>query len=300
MIIEIVIWVVIVFGLIILGLLLWFLDKEDRKEKKQWKQNQKYIIEREKLSKKRDEERELKLKLDEERELKLKLDQDSKLTILKNQFILKYDKDENGTIDLVEEKDEINILLNKHQKIIVEKGKEYNQNYIQQFIKVSNYLKDKRKNIQLIFESLKNEGDLKSFENYVEVLDDDIHSYNLILFNSLNLIVSLIDDNQIAFYQIYETFDTLNMFDSKHEKDVSQKLTNIGDNLKNLMDEVSRMGDKITNAIGELTYVTEESNNQLNEQLSEIDSTLKVGNLISTINTYQNYKNNRNTKNLRG
>ena len=293
MIIEIVIWVVIVFGLIILGLVLWFLDKEDRKEKKRRKQNQKDIIEREKLSKKLDEERELKLKLDEERELKLKLDQDSKLTILKNQFILKYDKDENGTIDLVEEKNEINILLNKHQKIIVEKGKEYNQNYIQQFIKVSNYLKDKRKNIQLIFESLKDEGDLKSFENYVEVLDDDIHSYNLILFNSLNLIVSLIDDNQIAFYQIYETFDTLNMFDSKHEKDVSQKLTNIGDNLKNLMDEVSRMGDKITNAIGELTYVTEESNEQLSNQLSEIDSTMKVGNLINTINTYQNYKTNR-------
>jgi hypothetical protein len=40
------------------------------------------------------------------------------------------------------------------------------------------------------------------------------------------------------------------MFDSKHEKDVSQKLTSIGDNLKILMDEVSRMGDKITNAIG--------------------------------------------------
>ena len=289
------------FILFLLGVVLsiWGVVKENKKKDKQWKQKQKEIIDREKLSKKLDEERELKLKLDEERELKLKLDQDSKLTILKNQFILKYDKDENGTIDLVEEKDEINILLNKHQKIIVEKGKEYNQNYIQQFIKVSNYLKYKRKNIQLIFESLKNEGDLKSFENYVEVLDDDIHSYNLILFNSLNLIVSLIDDNQIAFYQIYETFDTLNMFDSKHEKDVSQKLTNIGDNLKNLMDEVSRMGDKITNAIGELTYVTEESNNQLNEQLNEIDSTLKVGNLISTINTYQNYKNNKNTKSLR-
>ena len=232
--------------------------------------------------------------------MKLKLEEDSKLTILKNQFILKYDKDKNGTIDLVEEKDEINILLNKHQKIIVEKGKEYNQNYIQQFIKVSNYLKYKRKNIQLIFESLKNEGDLKSFENYVEVLDDDIHSYNLILFNSLNLIVSLIDNNQIAFYQIYEMFDTLNMFDSKHEKDISQKLTNIGDGLKDLMYEVSRMCDKISNSINELTYVTEESNRQLTNQLSEIDSTIKVGNLISTINLYQNYKTNRNTRNLRG
>lgn len=233
-------------------------------------------------------------KEDEKRLIRKKDNEELQLNKLKNQFILRYDKDENGTIDLVEEKDEINILLNKHQKIIVEKGKEYNQNYIQQFIKVSNYLKDKRKNIQLIFESLKNEGDLKSFENYVEVLDDDIHSYNLILFNSLNLIVSLIDDNQIAFYQIYEMFDTLNMFDSKHEKDVSQKLTNIGDGLKDLMYEVSIMGDKITNAIGELNYITEESNKQLNEQLSEIDSTLKVGNLINTINTYQNYKTKRN------
>jgi hypothetical protein len=256
--------------------------------------------EREKLWENQIEETQVKLKLEEERELKLKLEEDSKLTILKNQFILKYDKDKNGTIDLVEEKDEINILLNKHQKIIVEKGKEYNQNYIQQFIKVSNYLKYKRKNIQLIFESLKNEGDLKSFENYVEVLDDDIHSYNLILFNSLNLIVSLIDNNQIAFYQIYEMFDTLNMFDSKHEKDISQKLTNIGDGLKDLMYEVSRMCDKISNSINELTYVTEESNRQLTNQLSEIDSTIKVGNLISTINLYQNYKTNRNTRNLRG
>ena len=42
------------------------------------------------------------------------------------------------------------------------------------------------------------------------------------------------------------------------------------------------------------TYnITEESNRQLTNQLSEIDSTLNVGNLIGVINTYQNYKINR-------
>jgi len=46
-------------------------------------------------------------------------------------------------------------------------------------------------------------------------------------------------------------------------------------------------------SVEELSYVTEQSNEQLSNQLSEIDSTMKVGNLISTINTYQNYKNNR-------
>jgi methyl-accepting chemotaxis protein len=107
------------------------------------------------------------------------------------------------------------------------------------------------------------------------------------------MIVSLVEDDMITFYEIHEMFDTLNMFDSKHEKDVSQKLTNIGDGLKDLMDEVRRMGNKISNSIQELSYVTEQSNEQLSNQLSEIDSTMKVGNLINTINTYQNYKNNK-------
>ena len=41
-------------------------------------------------------------------------------------------------------------------------------------------------------------------------------------------------------------------------------------------------------------------NSSLSSNLKSIDSTLKVGNLISTINTYQNYKINKNTKSLRG
>ena len=107
------------------------------------------------------------------------------------------------------------------------------------------------------------------------------------------MIVSLVEDDMITFYEIHEMFDTLNMFDSKHEKDISQKLTNIGDGLESLIYEIRDMGNKISNSIDELTYVTEQSNEQLENQLSEIDSTMKVGNLINTINTYQNYKNNR-------
>jgi len=57
--------------------------------------------------------------------------------------------------------------------------------------------------------------------------------------------------------------------------------------------EIRSMGNQISDSIGELNYITEESNKQLTNQLSEIDSTLKVGNLISVINTYQNYKTNR-------
>mgnify|MGYP000959231140 CR=1 FL=1 len=127
------------------------------------------------------------------------------------------------------------------------------------------------------------------------------------------MIVSFGEDD-ITFWKIYHVFDKLNMFDSQHEKDISKKLTNLGvglDNiskkltiienrLKDVMYEVRNVGEQITNSIQELTWMTEDSkeelSNQLSNQLSEIDSTLKVGNLISVINTYQNYKINKNTK----
>jgi methyl-accepting chemotaxis protein len=174
------------------------------------------------------------------------------------------------------------------------------RNYVQQFVKVSSYLKTKKGNIQSIFNSIKDTQHQGELDIYVEILKGEIHTYNLILFNSLNMIVSLVEGDMITFYEIHEMFDTINMFDSKHEKDVSQKLTNIGDGLESLMYEIRDMGSQMSNSIDELSYVTEESNRQLTNQLSEIDSTMKVGNLINTINTYQNYKNNKNTKNLRG
>ena len=212
----------------------------------------------------------------------------SKLKITQNNLLSQLDKDGNGEVDVVEGND-FNILLKKHQKSIVE----VDRNYVQQFVKVSSYLKTKKGNIQSIFNSIKDTPNQEVLNEYVEILKDEIHTYNLVLFNSLNMIVSLVEDDMITFYEIHEMFDTLNMFDSKHEKDVSQKLTNIGDGLESLMHEIKDVGNQISNSIDELSYVTEESNRQLTNQLSEIDSTMKVGNLISTINTYQNYKTNR-------
>ena len=255
----------------------------------------KFSLEEERLKREK-----LRLKKEEEERLKkekLRLKEELRLTKLnqsKSNVLSELDKDGNGEVDVIEGND-FNLLLKKHQKSIVE----IDRTYVQQFVKISGYLKTKEKNIQSIFNLIKDTPNQEVLKEYVEVLKDDIHSYNLILFNSLNMIVSLVEDDMITFYEIHEMFDTLNMFDSKHEKDISQKLTNIGDGLESLIYEIRDMGNKISNSIDELTYVTEQSNEQLENQLSEIDSTMKVGNLINTINTYQNYKNNKNTKNLR-
>ena len=217
------------------------------------------------------------------------------LQVSQTNVLSELDKDGNGEVDVVEGND-FNTLLKKHQKSILE----VDRNYVQQFVKVSSYLKTKKGNIQSIFNSIKDTPNQDVLNEYVEILKGEIHTYNLILFNSLNMIVSLVEDDMITFYEIHEMFDEINMFDSKHEKDVSQKLTNIGDGLESLMYKIRDMGNQISNSIEQLSYVTEQSNQQLQGQLSGIHSTLKVGNLISVINTYQNYKINKNTKSLRG
>ena len=247
-----------------------------------------------------EEERLKRLKEEEEKRLKreilglIEVLRLIKLNQSKSNVLSELDKDGNGEVDVIEGND-FNLLLKKHQKSIVE----VDRTYVQQFVKISGYLKTKEKNIQSIFNLIKDTPNQKVLNEYVEVLKDDIHSYNLILFNSLNMIVSLVEDEMITFYEIHEQFDTLNMFDSKHEKDISQKLSNIGDGLKNLIYEIRDMSDSINNSIGELSYVTEQSNRQLTEQLSEIDSSVKTNNLLTTIQTYQTYKINKNTRGLR-
>ena len=227
-----------------------------------------------------------KLELKEKEEKRLKEEQRLKeLKVLQTNLLSELDKDGNGEVDVIEGND-FNVLLKKHQISITE----IDRNYIQQFVKISSYLKTKKNNIQLIFNSIKDTPNEETLNQYVEILKDDIHSYNLILFNSLNMIVSLVEDDMITFYELHEMFDNLNIFDSKHEKDISQKLTNIGDGLKDLMYSIEEMGRNIENQMGELTYVTEQTNRVLDNQLQPINSSIKTNNLLTSINAYQTYK----------
>ena len=212
----------------------------------------------------------------------------------KDLFLNEFDSDGNGIIDVIEGVNDFSLLLKKHQKSIIE----IDRTYVQQFVKVSSYLKTKKNNIQSMFNSIKGTSNQKELNEYVGILKNEIHSYSLILFNSLNMIVSLVEDEMITFYEIHDSFDKLNIFNSNWENEVSQKLTNIGDGLSNLMYSIEDMSQNISNKIGHLSYVTEESNRMLSNQLQEIDSSLQTNNLLTGIQTYQMYKINKNTKGL--
>lgn len=227
--------------------------------------------------------------IEEERLLKLDFHKKNALTNL--------DKDGNGQVDLIDG-ESFNRLLNKNQKTIIEIDK----NYIQKFVKISIYLKTKRKNTQTIFESIRDTVNEEELNELVSLLKNQIHTYELLVFHSISMITSLVQGDLITFYEIYECFDQLSVFNSNWENEISNKLTDIGDGIKELMYAIYEMENRLVDSIENLTYITQDSFGDLtksvNLQLAEINTSLDINNLLTGIQTYQMYRINQNTKRL--
>ena len=239
--------------------------------------------------------------------LKTKINESSKysseiksdLNTKQNSFITEFDKDGNGQLDTIQINDDFVKIVKKHQSKIVDIDK----NYVQQFVKISNYQKQKRTNLQSIFEYLSKTENEDELGSYVEHLKEQVHSYELIILHSLNMITSLINDDMFTFYEILESFDKLGMFNSNHENEVSKSLKNIDLGISDLMNSINKMERNIVFELNNLSYITQESfselSNSVSEQLNSIGSSIKFNNLLTGIQTYQMYKVNKNTNSLR-
>lgn len=235
------------------------------------------------------------LRLEEEKEL-----EKVRLKTLYNQMdsiILELDKNNDGEIDLLDY-ETFSKLLNKNQQSIIEIDKIF----IQKFVKVNIYLKTKKNNIRSIFNSIRSSKNGIELNELVSLLKNQIHTYDSLIFHSISMITSLVKGDLITFYEIYECFDQLGVFNSNWENEVSNKLTNIGDGIKELMYSIYQMENNIVNSIDNLTYVTQDSFNDLqmsiSRELQDIDSSIQFNNLLTGIQTYQMYKINQSTKKI--
>ena len=250
-----------------------------------------------------------------------------------------FDKDNNGVIDIIEDANVFQLFFKKNQNIISEKD----ASYIQKFVKVSNYLKTKSQNIQhqytkiieLDIESLVKDDssytpiEVSTFgkevnpewgsETYpidemIGLLKNQKNTYDSLLYHSLSLISSLTNNDMITFYEIYEVFDKLNIFNSNFENELSQKLSNVEEGLKEIgeglrsisqelrgvMYSIDKMENSITNQLNGLSYTMENSigdlNNSINSELKGLNSSVQANNLLTGIQVYQTYKLNKNLK----
>jgi hypothetical protein len=209
----------------------------------------------------------------------------------KSRVLLDLDRNGDGSVDLVE--NALDKLLNKNQKAILLVDK----NYIHQFVKVSNFIKAKGQNVQMIFQSIQSSNSQGELNERMKLLKNQIHFYELLVFHSVNMIGSLISEDLITFYEIYELFDKFSIFNSNWENEVSERLQNIGDKLDDIMLSIDDMERNIVEGLNSLSYVTRESfvslNSSVTDQLKQVESSINTGNLISTIQSYQLYKINK-------
>ena len=248
--------------------------EDDLNAEEQWKQEERRRLERETTIKQRK-------------------------TLLENKksILAELDKNGDGKIDLIP--DDFTKILNKNQKRVIEIDK----SYIHQFVKISSYIKTKKQNTQTIFESIRDSSSEEELNERVNLLKNQIHAYEMLVFHSINMIGALVSEDLITFYEIYESFDKLSMFNSNWENEVSEKLTNIGNKLNGLMYAIYNMEQNIVNELNHLSYVTHESfenlNSSVTSQLREIESSINTNNLLTGIQAYQLYKIKSNTKGLR-
>jgi hypothetical protein len=226
------------------------------------------------------------------------LNREKKLVSVKKKILKKVNPDGKGIFTLVD-CETFGKILSKNQKTIIT----FDKSYIQKFVKISNFLKTKRDNIEKILESIKQVNNEKELYELMGILNNKVHTYELLLFHSINMITSVIENDLITFYEVYECFDELGIFNSNWENEVSNKLTEIGSDLKNLMYSINEMENRIVHSIKNLTYLTYDSFTQLNHsvenQLKSVNSTLKYNNLLTGLQTYKLYVINEYTTNRR-
>ncbi len=212
-----------------------------------------------------------------------------------NCFLAELDKNSDSKIDLFE--NDFLKILEKNQEVIISKNREY----VHQFIKINSYLDSKKKNIELQFNEINEIKPYYEIDERLSSIKDEIYSYELILFNSLNMLIALLDNNMIVFYSIYEIFDKLNIFNSNIEKEISSKLSNIEIKLDNLIESMKDLEKSLINELKSLSYTNQQSFEELkssvSKHLTEINSSISFSNLLNGIQTYQLYKINKNTKN---
>ncbi len=270
-----------------------------------------------------------KIKKEDERIRKekwLKKQEEKRIKEIKRKELLKkdvsdiskeFDTDSDGIIDFNQGQDDFMNLLKKHQVSIID----IDQNHITKFIQVSNYLKIKRENIQKQFEKIKTSKNTNQLKEFTGVLKNQIDTFNLLSYNSMIMIISLVEKDLLTFNEIYLTLDKLNIFNSNWENEVSNKLENIGSKLDDLIFSINKMEISITNEILKMSIMNQINLNRLNKSVSQgnmmindslkslnsslssnlksIGSKINLNNLLTGINTYQLYTLNKKTKSLR-
>lgn len=170
-------------------------------------------------------------------------------------------------------------ILNLNQDKVIE----IDHKYIRDFLRVATILELLNLKIEGYFQKINNSHHYKELVDLKIDLDNDINLYQNTLALGLTMLSSLISKNLVAFYGIYEQFDSSGIFDSHHEMRVQKNLDEINKNIENLGSKV----EKITTAVYQMGYLNgsklDSLNNVISAELIRVNSNISYPRLIENL-----------------
>ena len=105
---------------------------------------------------------------------------------------------------------------------------------------------------------------------------------------ALAMIIFYLNDNKIRYFEIYEAYEKLGVFDSTWQKNVLNKLYLIEFRLSQISNQLTELNQNFISLI--------ESSKNIAAELKEIKSSIVTSNLLQAITAYQSWRINKNTK----
>ena len=105
------------------------------------------------------------------------------------------------------------------------------------------------------------------------------------------MIVFYLDDKKIRYFELYEAFEKLGVFDSTWQKNVLNKLDNIETRLAQMSNQLTELNQNFISLV--------ESSENVVLELKEINSSIVTNNMLQAITAYQTWRINKNTKSIR-
>ncbi|WP_445713493.1 hypothetical protein [Flavobacterium sp.] len=105
---------------------------------------------------------------------------------------------------------------------------------------------------------------------------------------SIAMTTFYLDDKKIRYYEIYEAFEKLGVFDSTWQKNVLNKLDRIEIRLTHINNQLTELNQNFVLLV--------ESCQNLTTELKEINNNIVTNNMLQAIIAYQTWRINKNTK----
>jgi hypothetical protein len=97
------------------------------------------------------------------------------------------------------------------------------------------------------------EGKGKDYEPILTDLNQHITSYQGLVVSSFKMIKSLNEDDMITFYEVYEIFDKLGIFDTQWQKSMLEKLGDLTSSIEDVSTSLKNVNTSINNGLDSLS-----------------------------------------------